>query len=76
MAVNLKQVEAQIRSLPAEDRARLAEVLLDSLRDPAIDDVEAAWAREIEARVQAYEKGEVDLFAAEDVFDEAKRLTE
>ena len=76
MAVNLKQVEAQIRSLPAEDRARLAEVLLDSLREPEINEIEAAWAREIDARVEAYERGEGALFSAEDVFEEARRLRE
>ena len=32
------------------------------------------WAKEIERRVAAYERGEVETFAAEDVFAEARRL--
>jgi len=61
-------------ALSPEDRARLAERLLDSLRDPRLAEIEAAWDEEIERRVAAYERGEVETFAAEDVFAEARRI--
>lgn len=44
--------------LPLNERARLAADLLESL-DESEDDVEAAWAAEIERRVQAIRAGEV-----------------
>jgi putative addiction module component (TIGR02574 family) len=76
MAVNVQLVEEQIRSLPAEERARLAEVLLSSLREPEIAEVEAAWAHEIDERADAYRRGASPTVPAEDVFDEVRRLTE
>jgi len=73
MESSLKQIEEQALGLNAEDRAKLAEVMLESLNAP-IAEVEAAWAREIEQRVAAYDRGDVQTHAAEDVFAEAKRL--
>jgi putative addiction module component (TIGR02574 family) len=73
MSVSLKELEEQIRHLPAEDRARLIEILLESLHSPD-SDIEAEWTREIEERVAAFDRGEVPAYAAEDVFVEARRL--
>jgi putative addiction module component (TIGR02574 family) len=75
MAVSLWDLEQQARSLSADDRARLAEVLLESLQGSHLSDVEAAWNREIEERVAAYDRGELQSFPAEEVFAEAKRIT-
>ena len=61
-------------TLSPEDRARLAERLLDSLQEPAIASIEAAWNEEIERRVAAFKRGEVQSFDAEDVFAEARRI--
>jgi len=51
-----------------------ADVLLESLRDAPLAEIEATWDREIEERVAAYERGELETFSAEDVFAEARRL--
>jgi hypothetical protein len=51
------------------------ELLLESLHEPRLAEVEAAWSREIEERVAAYDRGELQAFPAEDVFAEARRLT-
>lgn len=72
MPATLKEIEQQARQLVAEDRAKLAEALLESLH-PSVAEVEAAWNREIEDRVAAFERGEVQTYAAEDVFAEARR---
>jgi putative addiction module component (TIGR02574 family) len=74
MAVTLAELEEQARQLSAEDRARLVEVLLESLRDEPTAEIQAAWDREIKAKVAAYDRGEIETFAAEDVFAEARRL--
>ncbi len=70
----LKEREQQARALTPEERARLAEVLLESLRDAPLAEIEAAWDREIQQRVAAYDRGELQAFSAEDVFAEARRL--
>jgi len=74
MSEALKELEKQARSLTPEERARLAELLLESLHDAPIAEIEAAWNREIEERVAAYDRGELETFSAEDVFAEARRL--
>lgn len=74
MAATLKELEQQARALEAEERAKLVEALLESLHSP-LSDIEAAWAQEIEARVAAFDRGEMQSYAAEDVFAEARRTS-
>lgn len=74
MNISLKKVEEQALSLSAEERARLAEVMLESLAAP-LADIEEAWTQEIEQRVAAYDRGDIPSYPAEDVFAEAKRLS-
>lgn len=64
----------QARGLAPEERSRLVDLLLESLHEPPLSEVEAAWTKEIERRVAAYARGEVDTYAAEDVFAEARRI--
>ena len=73
MRTSLKQIQEQALGLNSEDRAKLAEVMLESLSSP-LAEVAAAWAQEIELRVAAYDRGDVPAYAAEDVFAEAKRI--
>jgi hypothetical protein len=47
--------------------------LLESLHSP-LADVEAAWSEEIERRVAAFDRGEIDTYPAEDVFADARRI--
>lgn len=74
MSASLKQIEEQAQALNAEERAKLAESMLESLHAP-VSDVEAAWAEEIERRVAAFDRGEIPSYPAEDVFAEARRLS-
>src|SRR6266850_4409084 len=67
----LKELEQQAKALTPEERARLAEVLLESLQDAPMAEIQAAWDREVEQRVAAYDRGELQTFSAEDVFAEA-----
>lgn len=62
------------RSLAPGDRSRLVELLLESLHEPPLSDIEAAWDVEIVRRVQAHQRGEMESFAAEEVFAEARRI--
>jgi putative addiction module component (TIGR02574 family) len=74
MSDTLKELETQARSLSPEERARLAESLLESLRDAPLAEIEKAWELEIAERVAAYDRGELPTFSAESVFAEARRL--
>lgn len=48
----------QASQLPAEDRAELAGLLLESIEEPA-EGVEEAWAAEVERRMEDYRTGRV-----------------
>lgn len=74
MSASLKQIEEHARTLSPEDRARLAESMLESLHTP-VSEVEAAWAEEIERRIAAFDRGEIPSYPAEDVFADARRLS-
>ena len=74
--MTLKEIEDQARALTPEERAGLAETLLESLRAAPIAEIEAAWDREIELRAAAYDRGELETISAEDVFAEARRLAQ
>ena len=74
MSVSLKQIEEQARALNAEERAKLAESMLESLHSP-LADINGAWAQELEQRVAACDRGEIPAYPAEDVFAEARRIS-
>jgi putative addiction module component (TIGR02574 family) len=57
----------QVLSLPADERAAVAERLLSSL-EPELSRIDQLWAQEAEDRLDAYERGEVAAIPAEEVF--------
>lgn len=74
MSASLHKIEEQARALSAEDRARLAQSMLESLQAP-LSEIEKAWDEEIERRVAAFDRGEVPSHPAEDVFAEARTIS-
>ncbi len=74
MKSDLERIEDRARSLSAEERAKLAESMLESLHTP-LADIERAWAEEVERRVEAFDRGEMPSYPAEDVFAEARRIS-
>ena len=74
MQDTVAELAEKARNLAPEERSRLVELLLESLQESPLADVEAAWSKEIERRVAAFERGEIQTFAAEDVFAEARRI--
>lgn len=73
MSALLKQIEEQAQGLRAEERAKLAETMVESLHS-SVSEVEEAWAEEVEKRVAAFDSGEIPSYPAEDVFAEAHRI--
>ena len=71
----LKEISHRARALSPEERAQLAEVMLESLHEGSSAEVDAAWDQELRSRIAAYERGESKLVPAKDVFDEAHRIT-
>jgi putative addiction module component (TIGR02574 family) len=57
MSDDLEKLLKDIMKLPAEARAALAGRLIESLDSRVDDDAEAAWGREVEARISEAESG-------------------
>jgi putative addiction module component (TIGR02574 family) len=62
------------KALLPEDRSRLVDILLESLHEPAIAEVEAAWELEIERRLAEYDRGESMIIDADEVFTKARSI--
>jgi putative addiction module component (TIGR02574 family) len=64
-------LEAQLLRLPAEERAHLARVLIESLDDqPELD---PSWLEEAQRRAAELQSGTVQPVSATDAFTEARR---
>ncbi|MFQ5900318.1 MAG: addiction module protein [Thermodesulfobacteriota bacterium] len=73
MSLTLNRIEKESLQLPLEDRAILAEHLLESLDLESDKDVnsEKEWIEEAEKRYQAYRAGKIKGKSADLVFEEA-----
>lgn len=68
------EVAADVLSRPRDERERLAEALLASLRmEPAVEDL---WTKEIRLRIHRIDAGETQLIPGDGVLREAERLLE
>ncbi len=74
MSTLLAEIEQQACTLSPDERAHLAEVLLESLRGPLLSEIETEWEREIENRIAAFDRGELQAYSAEEVFADARRM--
>jgi len=69
-----KELIAEISDLPVEQRARIADHILQTLNSPD-PDIESTWIQEVEKRVEEYEKGKVELIPAQEVFKSLREIT-
>lgn len=73
MSVSPQKIIDEALELSAQDRAKVAEKLLLSLSTPDLA-LDKLWATEAEARVDAYQRGELKAVSLREVF--AKYKTE
>ena len=74
MTDTVSELAARGRELSPDDRNRLVDLLLESLAVPPLTGVEAAWGIEIERRLAAYDRSEVQAIDAEEVFAKARQI--
>lgn len=70
MRISPEQLEAAILQLPAHVRARLAEVLIQSLDEAA--ELDLAWADEADRRYEELRAGTTTPVPATDAFGKAR----
>ena len=73
MTEQIKKILAEALTLPPIERAALVEELPASFDFPAREAVDALWAKEVEDRIDAYERGEMGYVPADAVFDRVNR---
>lgn len=72
MPRSLAEIEEEVLRLPEQDRATLAEHLLQSLMPGEDVDAEDEWLQEAERRYQAYREGRIKSRPADLVIREAR----
>lgn len=70
----IAELAAKGAALAPDDRSRLIDLLLVSLNEAPLAEVEAAWDQEVERRLDAYDRGETPALDGEEVLAEARRL--
>jgi putative addiction module component (TIGR02574 family) len=71
--MSVTAIQDEILGLPATDRARLIDVLWNSISTPGQQAREAAWAAESERRIDAYDAGKLTAREAKEVFADLKK---
>ena len=72
MTVNLLEASKAALSLSVKERAALAHTLITSLDEKVDTEIEVAWDKEIEARIQRIESGQTTERDAFEVLDEIR----
>jgi putative addiction module component (TIGR02574 family) len=65
--MSIADIQNEMLRLSPEERARLIDLLWDSLSVPEIKDREKAWAAESERRIDAFDAGKLGARDARDV---------
>lgn len=80
MSKTTASLEAEILKLPRSERARVALHLLDSLEEDqsvsSEDVIEHAWIEESVKRLEAYRRGEMKAYPAEEVISDLEKSAE
>lgn len=71
MVLNTREIIEQIESLPVEGRAQIVDALLRTMNQPD-QDVDAAWVKEAQRRLDDLRSGRVQGIPAKDVFAKAR----
>ncbi|WP_417735556.1 addiction module protein [Rosistilla oblonga] len=72
MNTQSQQLLESALSLPESDRAEIAASLIHSLDTESDEDADAAWAAEIQRRVESIDNGQVNLIPWDDVMREMR----
>jgi len=71
--MSIAAIQDELLKLPATERARLIDVLWDSLSEPEVKSRQSAWAAESERRIDAYEAGGLKARDSQTVFADLKK---
>ncbi len=73
MSEDTEKILTEALELPPTERAELVDQLLSSFELPSRKKIDDLWAKEVEDRIDAYERGEIVSTSAKNVFDKISR---
>ncbi len=73
MTVQTKHVLKEVLDLPPIERAEMVEQILASFDFPSRKQIDEAWAKEAEDRLDAYDRGDIKAIPAKKVFEKIDR---
>ena len=71
-----KQILEEALKLPPTERAELIENLLTSFEFSSRKAIDDLWAQEVESRIDAFERGEINATSAKEVFAKIEKHKE
>ena len=71
-----RQILEEALKLPPTERAELIENLLTSFEFPSRETIDGMWAQEVESRIDAFERGEINVTPAKKVFAKIEKHKE
>jgi putative addiction module component (TIGR02574 family) len=74
MPKHAEHILAEALELSPVARAELVENILSSFEFQARKTIDALWAQEAEARIDAFERGEMSAIPAKDIFAEIEKV--
>ena len=72
-SMSVATIQTEVLALPPGERAKLIDVLWDSLASPEVTSREAVWAEESERRIDAFEAGKLKARDAGTVFSDLRK---
>lgn len=68
-----EKIYEQAINLPVDERLILIEKLLISTNLPTQEDIDQAWALEVERRSEELDRGEAKLISGDEVFEKVRK---
>ncbi len=74
MTIQAQQILKKALLLPPMERAELIERIFNSFDHRGKDNFDALWAKETEARIDAFERGKLKAISAKKVFQKIEKI--
>jgi len=72
MSTHFEDIQREVKSLSANEKAALARFLIEELDQSVDDDAQRLWVEEAERRYEAYQRGEIEARSGDDVMRTAR----
>ena len=72
--MSFEEVKSQVLSLKLEERAALAQALLETIAEPSKEEIAALWVEEAQRRLEAVKQGTMRVIPGEEARKRVRTL--